>query len=273
VCTGLARLFGRVGNGFGLLLYHRISPVVPGFAPPTCNVTPDNFREQLAGLLRRGYEPWPLGRALDRAAAGRPIPPRAFVVTFDDGYETVYRHAWPVLRELNVPAAVFLATAYLGAEAPFPFDDWTGAGAAPPECWRPLTRAQCAEMQAGGLVELGCHTHTHQTFLGRAGELTADLAASAAVLRNEFGLTAPPFAFPFGVYDPAMVAAVRAAGLRCALTTAMDVVRPGADPFGWGRFNVEDGDTSAALCGYLGGWYSLFRRVGRPAASGGGRGA
>jgi peptidoglycan/xylan/chitin deacetylase (PgdA/CDA1 family) len=266
VCAGLARLFGRTGAGFGILMYHRISPAVPGFPTPTCNVTPTNFRAQLAGLLARGYEPWPLRKALEWAAAGLPVPANAFVVTFDDGYENVYRHAWPVLRELNVSAMVFLATAYLGSDEPFPFDDWAGAGVAPPETWHPLTREQCAEMRAGGLIELGSHTHTHQVFLGRPGPLAADLSAAATTLREGFGLTAAAFAFPFGAHDPEMVAVVRAAGLRCALTTEMDIVRPGTDPFGWGRFHVEDHDTPGALCGYLGGWYALFRRLGRSPA-------
>ncbi len=43
-------------------------------------------------------------------------------VTFDDGFETVYRHAWPVLQELRIPATVFLNTAYLDSPEPFPFD-------------------------------------------------------------------------------------------------------------------------------------------------------
>lgn len=265
VCAGLARLFGRTGTGFGILTYHRISPAVPGFPAPTCNVTPTSFRAQLAGLLDRGYEPWPLRKALEWAADGRPVPARAFVVTFDDGYENVYRYAWPVLRERNVPATVFLATAYLGSDEPFPFDDWAGAGVAPPEAWRPLTRGQCAEMQAGGLIELGSHTHTHQAFRGRPDALAADLSAAAAALRESFALADATFAFPFGFHDPEMVAVVRAAELRCALTTEMDVVRPGTDPFGWGRFNVEDHDTPGALSGYLSGWYPLFRRLGRSA--------
>ncbi len=260
-------MFGRTGAGFGILTYHRISPAVPGHPAPTCNVTPSNFRAQLEGLLARGYEPWPLRTALEWAAGGRAVPARAFVVTFDDGYENVYRHAWPVLREWNIPATVFLATAYLGSAEPFPFDDWAGAGTAPPETWRPLTWGQCAEMQAGGLIELGSHTHTHQVFRDQPGALAADLAASAAALREGFGLTDATFAFPFGFHDPEMVAVVRAAGLRCALTTAMDIVRPGADPFAWGRFNVEDHDTPGALCAYLSGWYALFRRLGRAACS------
>ena len=134
---------GRAGVGFGVLTYHRVAPTNYPTAP-TWNVTPRRFRDQLRGLLRRGYSIFPLRKLLEMSAAGRPIPPRTFAVTFDDGYENVYTHAWPVLRGLAAPATVFVATAYLDADGPFPFDDWPAAGSPhiPAEAWRPLTTAQ-----------------------------------------------------------------------------------------------------------------------------------
>jgi peptidoglycan/xylan/chitin deacetylase (PgdA/CDA1 family) len=48
------------------------------------------------------------------AAERREIPPRAVAVTFDDGYAGVHRHAFPILRELCIPATVYLATGVIG---------------------------------------------------------------------------------------------------------------------------------------------------------------
>ena len=56
------------------------------------------------------------------------IPSNVFAVTFDDGYENNYLNALPILRELNVPATIFVATKYLDTDRPFPFDDWSAAG-------------------------------------------------------------------------------------------------------------------------------------------------
>src|SRR5262249_44469589 len=142
-----------------------------------------------------------LARVLEHQRAARPVPSRVFVVTFDDGHESVYRGAWPVLRSLRVPATVFLATAYLDRDEPFPFDDWTARGArgVPAWAWRPLRSEQCREMAADGLVELGAHTHTHADFRGRPVELEQDLARCVDVLADRFGVSLPSFAFPFGV--------------------------------------------------------------------------
>jgi peptidoglycan/xylan/chitin deacetylase (PgdA/CDA1 family) len=63
--------------------------------------------------LKRRYPVVPLSQAVD-ALAGRTYLDRDVVVlTFDDGYAGTYEHAWPILREENVPAAVFVTTGFL----------------------------------------------------------------------------------------------------------------------------------------------------------------
>jgi peptidoglycan/xylan/chitin deacetylase (PgdA/CDA1 family) len=259
---GLSLLLGsRAGGTVGILTYHRVAPRAGGVPAPTWNVTPDRLQQQLGGLLARGYRPVPLREVLDRGQAGVAVPDGTFAVTFDDGYENVYRHAWPVLRELGVPATVFLSTAYLDSEAPFPFDDWPAAGSpqVDAEYWRPLTTAQCAEMMAGGLIELGSHTHTHRCFRGRPEALEQDVATSLEVLRIRFRVAEATFSFPFGIAEPELAAAARRAGVLCGLTTQQVLVRPGSDPFTWGRFNVAEGDSEATLAVKLDGWFSLAR--------------
>jgi len=110
-----------------------------------------------------------------------------------------------------------------------------------------------------GLIEVGSHTHTHGLFVGRTVAFRGDLARSLAVLRNTFGVEQASFAFPFGRYDPELVAAVREVGAACALTAEANCVAPQADPFAWGRFNVVRRDTPATLVLKLNGWYSALR--------------
>jgi peptidoglycan/xylan/chitin deacetylase (PgdA/CDA1 family) len=204
-----------------------------------------------------------LRQVLTWRASGQPAPPGSFVVTFDDGYENVYHHAWPVLRALKVPATLFLPTAYLDQPGPFPFDDWPGAGTGPPEAWRPLTTRQCAELSADGLIDLGSHTHTHAVFRDRPDDLFEDVAASLRVLRERFGLADATFAFPFGIAGPRLADAVRRAGVLCALTTESALAHPAGDPFAWGRFTVTEADSAASLAGKLDGWYNLARSAWR----------
>ena len=265
-----ARFGARIANGIGILLFHRVVAPPPGVDPPTWNVTPERFRAHLEGLLALGYQAWPLQRVLAYHRAGRKIPPRTFAVTFDDGYENVYSNAFPVLRELGIPATVFLATAYLDSSSPFPFDDWSAKGSrhVPCETWRPLRTAQCEEMLASGLIELGTHSHIHADFRGRPDELRRDLCISLDVLSTRFGVTEAAFAAPFGFgcrkYDgPELFEAAEQAGVTCALTTDSELVRPGDDPFNWGRFAAWETDSARSLAAKLNGWYSLARNAWR----------
>jgi peptidoglycan/xylan/chitin deacetylase (PgdA/CDA1 family) len=262
VGSELSQMLGsRAGDSLGILAYHRIAPRTQGQPNPTWNVTPHRFRAQLVGLLTRGYRPWSLRQVLAYSRDRRPIPPRTFVVTFDDGYENVYSRAWPILKQLGIPATVFLATSYLDSPEPFPFDDWQAAGSphVAPESWRPLTAAQCREMLQDGLVDLGSHTHTHEVFSDRPEALTNDLTLSLEMLRCYFGLAEATFAFPFGIAGPSLCVAVRRAGLLCSLTTETILVQPGSDPFGWGRFGIDESDSAGTIAARLDGWYDLAR--------------
>lgn len=254
----------------GILMYHRVTENIPGVPRPTWNVTPAGFREQLTGLLRRGYEAWPLRRVLQYQDENRYIPRKTFVVTFDDCYENVYLNAWPIMRELKVPATLFLATAYLDSPKPFPSDDWSAAGkpGIPAEAWRPITTAQCREMQHSGLIELGAHTHTHADFRGQRERFAADLIRCQKELKHRFGIKQATFAFPYGTkalgFSGGELAEVaKEVGLLCSLTTEPELVAPGNDPFDWGRFNAEAEDTSAHLAAKINGWYCAIRKMGR----------
>jgi peptidoglycan/xylan/chitin deacetylase (PgdA/CDA1 family) len=199
----------------------------------------------------------------------RPIPRNVFAITFDDAYENVYLNAFPILRQLELPATIFLATAYLDSPDPFPSDDWSlaGSGDVPYTAWRPLTSDECREMRKSGTIELAAHTHTHADFRGRPADLVADLRRSQRVLRERFGIERATFAFPYGNKDAGFAsaelsAAAEEAGMLCALTTEAQLVRPGESPFDWGRFAAEDHDTAASLAAKLNGWHEAVRSLG-----------
>lgn len=266
--------YARGGRQFGILMYHRVTDLVPGQPEPTWNVTPARFREQLTGLLQRGFQAWPLRKVLEYRRRHWLLPPRVFVVTFDDGYANNLTQALPILAELKVPATFFLATAFLGKSEPFPFDDWAAKGspAVPADSWQPLSLNQCRELQASGLIELAAHTHTHQDFRGRLDDFRNDLRQCRAMLRDELGVAQPTFAFPYGTKKlgfsgPELARVVREVGFECSLTTEADLARIDGDRFDWGRFQVDQRDSAAVLVGKLSGWFSWLRDSGRQMAA------
>lgn len=274
VAVGLHAVSGRrLGNEAGILMYHRVVDPPSGVETPTVNVTPGRLRQQLAGLLSRGFQAWSLPQLIEAHHESRTIPPRVFVVTFDDGYENNLLYALPVLEELRVPATIFLATAYLDSDQPYPFDNWSFAGSqrVPAESWRPMTTRQCQELLASELIDFGAHTHTHDAFAGREDAFRRDMATCLDVLRDRFGIEQPTFSFPFGLTTPEMIDIARRAGVTCALTTRPEGFDAATDPFHWGRFTASDLDSAATLAAKLDGWYTpladVLRAVKRPVAA------
>lgn len=97
------------------------------------------YRRQLQ-YAREHFNVLPLEEALACLAAGT-LPPRALAITFDDGTRNLATHALPVLRELNLPAAVFLATGPIG----------TGATLWPDRLWLAIAGSDAAEVDLAAL--------------------------------------------------------------------------------------------------------------------------
>jgi peptidoglycan/xylan/chitin deacetylase (PgdA/CDA1 family) len=69
---------------------------------------PQLFKDGMRKLHDAGYHTIGLLEAVQCVRKGAPFPPRAFVMTFDDGYQTVYQEAFPVLQRYGMCATVFL---------------------------------------------------------------------------------------------------------------------------------------------------------------------
>ena len=88
--------------------------------------------------------------------------------------------------------------------------------------------------------ELGSHTLSHPDLTAVGPErLRRELVGSREAIQREFGVTANFFCFPYGRFDAAAKAAVRAAGYLAATTTRRGVASPGGDPFALPRISVS----------------------------------
>ncbi len=115
---------------------------------------------------------------------------RPVVITFDDGYASVFTAAYPVLRSLAIPFCVFQVTSLVGE-----------AGAKPMLTWN-----QLQAMHASRLMTIGAHTHTHRTLTETDSETTRwEFDQSVDELRSHLGVDVKYFAFPYGKYDAASV--------------------------------------------------------------------
>ena len=120
--TGCIALARRVANGGLLLCYHNVVArrAAPSAGDPSLHMRVDRFREQVRWLAA-AYEVVSLPEFLTRLAAAKPLR-RVATITFDDAYAGVFMSALPVLRELGLPATVFVVARAAERREPFWWD-------------------------------------------------------------------------------------------------------------------------------------------------------
>jgi peptidoglycan/xylan/chitin deacetylase (PgdA/CDA1 family) len=114
--TGLNFLSRAVFSGRLLVLaYHGVCGEEPDVADPDGLHTPLRLFERQLEFLKRRYRPVSLKQVRDHFLAGAALPRWAVLITFDDGYRNVARHAAPVLRKMGVPCVLFPAVGLVEA--------------------------------------------------------------------------------------------------------------------------------------------------------------
>ncbi len=140
-----------------ILSYHEIAEKDNALVP-AYTVTPTNFVRQMDWLKNNGYHFVSMNDVLADRAGRKPLPENAVLITFDDGYRSVYTHAYPVLKLFNAPAVIALVGGWLESkDGQVNFD-----GRSIPRSDL-LSWDEIKEMSDSGLIEVASHTHSlHQ---------------------------------------------------------------------------------------------------------------
>lgn len=182
-----------------MLQYHHIDTSTP----PVTSISPADFRIHMEYLRDHGFTVLPLEQVVDALRDGTVLPDRSAVITFDDGYLSVYEDAWPVLRELDFPFTVFISAGLVSSNSSL-YASW----------------AQLREMGEHGAT-LANHSVSHPYLLQRRqGESEAqwlegverEIVEAERIILEETGQSHKLFAYPYGEYDPVIQELVRALG-------------------------------------------------------------
>lgn len=211
-----------------VLMYHGVDEVPAERDPHGMFVTPAAFRAQVERLLEAGHVPVSEREFLD-GLAGAPLPRKAVLITFDDGYVGVGEHAAPFLASLGVPSVLFVPAGLLGG-----CSTWLE-----PRYRHPLMSAEeVREVSRQGMA-IGAHgfDHSDMTWLSDR-DLHRHTAETRAALEAVVGEPVTTFAFPYGTHDRRAREAVRAAGFETAFA-----VHDAVDDFAVRRVDVNAVDT------------------------------
>ena len=151
-------------GSFMALCYHNVEDEDPDQTYD--GVTTTKLIEQLSWLQKQGYVAISVDDLLLARAGRKQLPPKAVMLTFDDGYESFYTKVYPILRAFHFPAVIGVVDEWMvekkkgkkagpGASA----GDRVNYGETTLPRSAFLTWKQIREMQKSGLVEVASHSH------------------------------------------------------------------------------------------------------------------
>lgn len=198
-----------------ILIYHSIRPYratdLGGVRKYV--TTPQALDEEFAFLKENGYVSIDFDDLQNRLQSGKALPPKPVIICFDDGPETQYTYALPLLKKYSFTATFFLFTNAIGRKHYLSWD-------------------QVIELSAQGM-QIGCHSRFHPflTRISSEKKLWEEIAGAKETLEAHLGKPVTVYAYPFGQYNEHIVQLVRKAGYTCARGTYPGIVHSREDLF------------------------------------------
>ena len=176
-----------------ILLYHHITNDTFTTEQSISHISPDDFRLHMTAI-KVHYNPISLRKYIEYVNCDDgsvTIPENPIVVTFDDGYSSNYEIAYPILKQLEIPATIFVVTDTVGEQS-------SGGRVH----YSHFTWDQAREMEASGLIEIQSHTagHIGMTTVD-AGEQIRQFRKSKYEIEKNLGHKCDMIAYPYGDYD------------------------------------------------------------------------
>jgi peptidoglycan/xylan/chitin deacetylase (PgdA/CDA1 family) len=211
---------------------------------------PASFERAIKKWHAGGWHTISLLEAVEQLRHRAPFHPKSFVVTFDDGYDSVYQKAFHVLQECRMTATIFVSPNADGRTS--------GETSLPRLHHRPSLRwNEIREMHAHG-IQFGAHTLTHPdlTKLDEK-EIDRELRVSQQALSDALGESVPLFAYPFGIQN-ARVREVTARYYAAACSDRLGIANPNSDLFALERVETFYLRPTWAADGFTQGWFSTY---------------
>lgn len=168
-----------------IIYYHEVVEENEGYSYQ--KIEKAKFDEQMKFLHDNGYQ------TITFEDLDKPLPDKAVIVSFDDGFRTVYDNAYSIMRKYDIKGSVYLPTAFIGNDEKF------------------LTWDMISEMNESGKWYFSAHTHNHVD-IRNITETNDEIKISNEMLCEKLGYTPTAFCMPFGGYSRKSVRLIRNRG-------------------------------------------------------------
>jgi peptidoglycan/xylan/chitin deacetylase (PgdA/CDA1 family) len=232
-------------------MYHVINPPPPTVKYPGLYVPAPEFAAQMQALKGAGWHAVTLDQVEAYWTRGVPLGPgKPMVLTFDNGYQSQYTNALPVLKRLGWVADENIQLTGL-----------------------PTSQGGLSDAQVRGLVDAGWELDTQgmshaDLITAGSSELHYEVATARQLLRQRYGVPVNWFCYPSGHYNATVISEVKAAGFVGSTTVSPGWAAPSRDPYRLPRVRVQGGTSPSAQLDQI----ASARSAPAPPASYGGAG-
>ena len=182
-----------------ILQYHHVSTETP----PITSISPEDFERHINYLQVNDFHVLPLETVISNLRNGISLPDKTAVITFDDGYTSVYETAFPRLKAIGWPFTVFVTSGLVGSNERL-YATWN----------------QIREMAINGAT-IANHTISHPYLLERDESMNQDewlaqveleIIGAEKTITEETGQNHKLLAYPYGEYNNAIKSLVQNLG-------------------------------------------------------------
>ena len=191
---------------------------------PSTNISLADFEAHLRYLKTNDFTALTFSAAIDYLRSNQTLT-KVAVISIDDGFQSFYKNAIPLLKKYDFPATLFINTETVG------IGDYMG--------WKEIKEAH----DQG--IEIGNHTHSHAYFLNhpeteRYEAFEADVKQTQKLIEDNIGQAPETFAYPYGELDLKMKAIIKSLGFKAAAAQNSGVIYNGTDFMQCPRFPMSE---------------------------------
>jgi len=207
-----------------ILLYHHVEGET--FTNRYTVSIPD-FRVQMETLHEMGFTPIPISLFLDALLDGAELPEKPIVITFDDGHQSIYENAFPIMKEHNFPGVFYIVANRLGGVNDF------------------VDVKELNEMIDAGW-EVGSHSFSHADLTQAHERVSKEIKESKTLLESNLPTKIQTFAYPFGTIDPFLAQKVSDYGYQAGMGLGISTVHTWNNLFYlerieiYGNYSIEE---------------------------------
>tara|TARA_Y100000590_G_scaffold432838_1_gene549276 strand:+ start:631 stop:1641 length:1011 start_codon:yes stop_codon:yes gene_type:complete len=163
-----------------VFVYHRFGEN----SYPSTNIKMNQFKKHIKELTENNYNIIPLNELVDSLINKKDLPEKTIALTADDAFLSIYKNAWPIIKEKKIPFTIFVSTGPVDTKSKN-YMNWQ----------------HIIEMVNNGLVTIGNHTKNHLHLVNHDYEKTVNEIeeANKSFLKN-LGFEPEIFAYPYGEF-------------------------------------------------------------------------